>query len=377
MGVNAVAVVTFRGELLRALVASGHQVLALAPEDNATVRQQLAAMGVEYRAAPIARTGLNPVRDLRTLLSLTRTMRRFRPGLAFCYGAKPVVYGSLAAWLARVPRRVAMITGIGSVLGASHGTRRRVVSTLLKTLYRVSLSRVQVVLFQNPDDERLFRDSHLTGHRQRVVRVNGSGVDLDHFAARPLPEGPMTFVMVGRLIKDKGVLEYVDAARIVRAARPECRFLLVGGTDTNPTSVSDGQVQGWVREGVIEYLGVLVDVRPALESAHVFVLPSYGEGMPRSVLEAMSVGRAIITTDVPGCRETVIEGENGHLVPPRDARALAAAMLGLAGSPERLAPMGARSRALATDRFDVHDVNRTVLRAIGLDGPTPVVGSQT
>jgi glycosyltransferase involved in cell wall biosynthesis len=177
----------------------------------------------------------------------------------------------------------------------------------------------------------------------------------------------VTFLLIGRVIRDKGVAEFVDAAKRVRLVHPEARFQLLGPLDSNPTAISQEELDGWVASGAIEYLGRTPDVRPNLAAAHVCVLPSYGEGMPRSVLEAMAMARPVITTDVPGCRETVVPERNGYLVPVRDAGALADAMIRLAeASPERLAAMGAEGRKLAEERFDVRVVNRTIVEAMGL-----------
>jgi glycosyltransferase involved in cell wall biosynthesis len=180
------------------------------------------------------------------------------------------------------------------------------------------------------------------------------------------PAPPVRFLLIGRLLRDKGVHEYVEAARRVRRERPEARFELLGPLDSNPSAISAAELDAWIAEGTVEYLGSTEDVRPYLARAHVCVLPSYGEGMPRSVLEAMSMGRAILTTDAPGCRETVEPEGNGLLVPVRDAGALAAGMLRLLAEPDRLDQLGRRSRALAEERFDVHGVNRTILGAMGL-----------
>jgi glycosyltransferase involved in cell wall biosynthesis len=310
---------------------------------------------------------MNPVRDAGTTVALARAFRRFRPDAVFVYAVKPVIYGSLAARLARVPLRVAMITGTGSAFGGGGSRKRRLVSWLVRRLYRLGLAGVHVVFFQNPDDERLFRSLGLVGRGgQRILRVGGSGVDLSKYSPVPLPTGPLTFLLIGRVIRDKGVAEYVEAAKRVRLVHPEVRVQLLGPLDSNPTAISKEELDGWVASGAIEYLGRTPDVRPNLAAAHVCVLPSYGEGMPRSVLEAMAMARPVITTDVPGCRETVVAERNGYLVPVRDAGALADAMIKLVEAPERLEAMGLEGRKLAEERFDVREVNRTIVEAMGL-----------
>jgi glycosyltransferase involved in cell wall biosynthesis len=223
------------------------------------------------------------------------------------------------------------------------------------------------VFFQNPDDERYFVRSGMVSGRQRRVRINGSGVDLARFAAAPLPDGPVTFLLIARLIREKGIIEYVEAARLVKARHPGVRVQLLGSLDSNPTAIAAAEVDSWHKAGLIEYLGAVEDVRPILRQAHVSVLPSfYGEGVPRSLIEALSMGRAIVTTDMPGCRETVDRGRNGILVPPRDVGALADAMIRLVESPHELKAMAMAGRAVAEERFDVREVNRVILEAMGL-----------
>jgi glycosyltransferase involved in cell wall biosynthesis len=366
VGVMAGSILSFRGEMLRAMADAGHTVLALAPEEDEEVGAALADMGVTYRSAPILRTGLNPIRDAATVKSLAGTFRAFKADMVLCYAAKPVVYGTLAARIAGVPVRAAMITGVGSALGGGTGIRGSALGSLLRTLYRVALREAQIVFFQNPDDEQLFRSLKLVGGRNRVVRINGSGVDLDFFRPAPLPARPVTFLQIGRLIRDKGVREFVQAAGLVRAQRPDARFQILGRLDTNPTAIRASEVESW-GNGAVDYLGETHDVRPYLAAAHVCVLASYGEGTPRSVLEAMAMARPILTTDVPGCRQTIEQGRNGFMVPVRDAAALAEAMLEMLAHPERLESMGRESRRLAEERFDVHSVNRVILEAMGLN----------
>ena len=368
VGGFAASLIGFRGDMLRSMVELGHEVLAMAPEDDPVVAAALKEIGVRYQPVPLRRTGMNPVRDAMTAIALARAFRRFRPDAVFVYAVKPVIYGSLAARLARVPLRVAMITGTGSAFLGGGSRMRRLVSWLVRRLYWLGLAGVHIVFFQNPDDERLFRSLGLVGRRgQRILRVGGSGVDLSKYSPVPLPDGPVTFLLIGRIIRDKGVAEYVEAAKRVRLAHPEARFELLGPLDTNPTAISKEELDGWVASGAIEYLGRTPDVRPNLAAAHVCVLPSYGEGMPRSVLEAMAMARPVITTDVPGCRETVVPERNGYLVPVRDPGALAEAMIRLIEAPPgRLDAMGAEGRKLAEERFDVRVVNRTIVEAMGL-----------
>ena len=228
------------------------------------------------------------------------------------------------------------------------------------------MSKAQTVFFQNPDDQKLFVQMGLLSSNYQSIVVNGSGVDLEHFYLTELPKGSPHFLLVARLLVDKGLREYVHAARKVRKKYPDTRFTIVGQVDENPNSIRQSELEEWIEERVVDYAGYLIDVRPAIESCSVFVLPSYREGTPRSVLEAMAMGRAIITTDAPGCRETVVNGDNGFLVPVRDVEALAEAMLKFVENPELVALMGQRSRKIAEEKYDVHKVNAVMLREMDM-----------
>jgi glycosyltransferase involved in cell wall biosynthesis len=262
-----------------------------------------------------------------------------------------------------------MITGLGTGLAEAPGFGGRIRKALAMQIYRLGLKDASAVLFQNPDNRAFFNANGLVGEKNRQVLIDGSGVNLAHFAPSPPDMSRPTFLMISRLLIDKGVREYAKAARLVKADHPKARFLLVGPTDKNPMALPKAELDGWVKKGVIEYLDAADDVRPSLRSCTTYVLPSYHEGTPRSTLEAMAIGRAVITTDVPGCRETVRHGENGLLVPAYDADALADAMRTLILAPERVPAMGLASRRLVEERFDVHKVNRKILDTLGIAWP--------
>jgi glycosyltransferase involved in cell wall biosynthesis len=367
----AESLINFRGPLIAALQARGLQVHVAAPDlpQGDPIRQRLQALGVVVHQVPLRRTGTNPVADVQTLWNLWRLMRRVRPGHMLGYTVKPVIYGSLAAWLAGVPRRFALVTGLGYAFQqqGQGGT----LQALVQRLYALALARVHAVFFQNPDDEALFRQRALVAPGARTCVVNGSGVDVGAFAVAPLPPGPPCFLLIARLLGDKGVREYAQAARRVRALHPGVRCLLVGWIDTNPDAFAQHELDAWVQEGAIEFLGRLQDVRPAIAACSVYVLPSYREGTPRTVLEAMAMGRAVITTDAPGCRETVVDGDNGFLVPVKSVNALAQAMERFITEPDLAARMGARSRQMAEEKYDVHKVNAVMLREMGFETNQP------
>ncbi len=356
----------FRGALIEAMLSRGHEVVAAAPALRADgpTRHWLEERGVACWDIPLSRTGLGPCADMLTLFALYRLMRRVRPGLSLCYTVKPVIWGGLAAWCARVPRRVALITGLGYAFTGEMRGRRARIRWLVQRLYAIALRRATLVFFQNPDDPADFCRWGLLPPDVPVEVVNGSGVDIAAFAPAPLPEGPLRFLLIARLLGDKGIREYVAAAARLRARWPDTEFHLVGPLDTNPDAIARNEVERWHASGDVIWHGRLDDVRPAIAAAHVYVLPSYREGTPRTVLEAMAMGRPIITTDAPGCRETVQEGVNGFLVPARDGEALAAAMERFLGHPDLVARMGLAARRLAEERYDVRKINAAMLSAM-------------
>jgi glycosyltransferase involved in cell wall biosynthesis len=370
----APSLVIFRGPLLTAMLNAGHEVLACAPGMDEGVCQALLKMGVKYHSISLSRNGVNPLHDASTVYGLYRVFRQFKPDVALGYTVKPVVYGSLAARLAGVPRYFSMITGLGSAFvepenAADRYLKRRVLNWLIKLLYRLALPSNTAVFFQNVDDKAFLVQLGLVTEEKAIV-VNGSGVDLDHFAETPPParEYP-SFLLIARLIKDKGIVEYVEAATILKKKYPGTAFRLLGWFDENsPSGITRSQLEQWQHEGCIEYLGSTDDVRPYMQEASVYVLPTfYREGTPRTVLEAMATGRPIVTTDTPGCRETVIDGENGFLVPVRNVPALVNALEKFICQPGLIASMGKRSREIAVEKYDVHKVNAQIMKTMGLN----------
>lgn len=364
---QAFSMLNFRGPLIQDLVAAGVQVYALAPDYSDDLRQKVQALGANPIDFQLTRTGMNPLRDGLDMLRLTLLLLRLRPNVMLGYFIKPVIYGTLAAWLAGVPRRVAMIEGLGYVFTASGTCQplgRKLLRTLVSKLYKFSLSKAQKVIFLNRDDLAEFVDIGLVD-KAKVINLGGIGIDLAEWPLTPSFIQPITFLLVARLLKEKGIFEYVHAAKQVKSLYPETRFVLLGGLDPNPGSLNQAEVDGWVKEGILEWPGH-VAVKPWLMKASVFVLPSYREGVPRSTQEAMAMGRAVITTDAPGCRETVDEGVNGFLVPVRDVAALTQAMMRFVKNPDLVATMGQESRRLAEKRFDVHSINARLLKILGI-----------
>lgn len=355
----------FRASLICALVAKGVKVWALAPNYDERSRAAVLKLGATPVDCPMDRTGMNPLRDLANTWRMFLILRRLRPDLTLGYFIKPVIFGSIAAFFARVPRRIAMIEGLGFVFtptGAALSLRRRVLTFLVLALYKAGLFCTHKVIFLNPDDcDEMVAAGVLLP--KKSFMLGGIGVELDDWKLPPASAERVTFLLVARLLREKGVEEYAVAARVVKQRHPQVRFILLGGLDDNPGALAEADVKGWSEEGILEWHGH-VPVQPWMAQASVYVLPSYREGVPVSTQEAMAAGRAVITTDVPGCRQTVEHGVNGFLVPPRNPQALAEAMLRFIEEPELIQSMGKASQRIAQERFDVHKVNDRLMAVL-------------
>lgn len=341
------AIYTYRQGFIRMLVAKGVRVVVLAPRDRTF--PLLEAMGCECIDLPVASKGTNPLHDLRTLAALYRHYRTIRPNVVFHYTIKANIYGSVAAWLARVPS-IAVTTGLGYVF-----IQKSRAATIAKALYRFAFRFPREVWFLNRDDEQAFLRERLLTYPERAKLLHGEGVDIDQFALTPLPRNErLTFVLIGRLLWDKGVGEYVEAARMLRECYPHARFQLLGpvGVD-NPSAITQADIDGWLDEGVIEYLGEAHDVRPNIVAADCVVLPSYREGVPRTLMEASAMGRPIVATDVPGCREVVDDGVTGLLCEVKNAQSLSAKLAQiLTMNEDARREMGLRGREKVMAEFD-------------------------
>ena len=365
IGGYAPSLVNFRGELIKRFVSLGYQVIACAPGGSDKTIGELERIGADYCDIPVSRTGLNPFEDIRTFFALLSLFRKERPDAVLAYTIKPVIYGSLAAKAASVSAMFSMITGLGNPFMAK-GFKSKLIRVLVSYLYRNGLTANKKVFFQNPDDLAEFKQRGLLGANDKGVLINGSGINTQSFQVHEMPL-TIRFLLTARLLKDKGICEYAQAASIIKTKYPEVEFDLVGWLDENPACISESQLNDWISSGTVNYLGKLDDVRPAIADASVFVLPTfYREGTPRTILEAMAMGRPIITTDAPGCRETVTDGENGFLVPVKSVDELVAAMEKFILNPELIVSMGKRSREMAEDKYDVHKVNQVILETMEL-----------
>ena len=355
----------FRIDMVDEFVRRGCRVVVIGNEPEDDWCEWFSEHSVEYRSYPISRNGMNPVADLRTLSALTRILEEERPQKVFTYQAKPNIYGGIAA------RRVGaqlftMMGGLGSVF-RPETLKQRVVRNIVASEYRASLRSADAVFFQNKEDLSTFEELGIVRPEQ-VVMVHGSGVNLDRFPQCPLPEAP-SFLFVGRLVRGKGVIEYLDAARIVKREHPEAEFVLVGPFDTNPTALGSDDIQPYIDDGTVVYAGECKpsEVSGFLERCSCFVLPSYyGEGTPKSALEAMATGRPLIVADAVGCREVVRDGENGFLVPPRNSVAIAGAMKRIIEDESLSGFMARSSRRQAEATFDVRLINNIICDSMNL-----------
>ena len=350
--------------MMKSFLKHGYAVVAVGSESEKDWQDIFEREDIHYKSIPVSRNGLNPLGDFKTYHAIKKIIEEEKPEKIFCYQAKTVIYGAIAAHRLGIGEVYPLIAGLGSIF-RGQGVKNAIVRQILKREYQYALRFAKRIMFQNNDDLDCFVKERIVQQAQTVI-INGSGVDTKHFTPMPFPE-QMTFLMISRLIRDKGVFEYLEAARKVRASHKDVRFLLVGPYDTNPSALHPDELRPFISDGSVEYLGELSDVRPALAQSTVYVLPSYHEGTPKTVLEAMACGRPIITTDAPGCRETVQEGVNGYLVKPKDVASLVETMdKMLTLSSQTLAELGAAARKIAQEKYDVGIVNDSINKIMGI-----------
>ena len=368
-------VFNFRGKLLESIAQLGYEIHIVAPISEKYIADynELIDRGYHIHQITMQRTGTNPVKDIKTFIHSYQLLNRIKPEYLLSYTVKPMVYGTLAAWMARIPYRFVLISGLGYTFQQVEETNNRsIFQKFVHALYQQALSKSSKVFFQNNDDLNLLKELNIVQPIVPTVVVNGSGVDLNDFNVSPLPRSELgdvkpSFLLIARLLKDKGIVEYVEAAKQIKKDYANAEFHLVGWIDENPAAIEQIQLDQWIANGDINYWGKLNDVRPAIAASSVYVLPSYREGTSRSVLEAMSMGRAIITTDAPGCREPVISGKNGYLVTVKAVDELADAMRQFIEHSNLYEKMGSASRSIAVEKYDVRKVNAHMIAEMGLD----------
>ncbi|EGQ9935149.1 glycosyltransferase family 4 protein [Vibrio vulnificus] len=363
LGVLPSSLTNFRGELIKEYVSTGFPVetycSGATPEDIEKVN----SLGASCNNYSVARNGLNPIKDLVTLFQLSKLTRKVGNKKILAYTIKPVIWGGVASRLSSTTSFYALVTGLGYAFQPG-GKLKTALNNLVKNLYKIALKSANAVIFQNPDNMQVFIDQGIVP-KEKCFLVNGSGVDLSHYEKEPLSNKPH-FLLIARLLGDKGIREYAKAAAVVKQQYPEAEFHLVGPEDPSPDGIQISEVNQWHESGVINYHGATTDVRPFIKACNIFVLPSYHEGMPRTVLEAMAMGRPVLTTNVPGCKETVVNGENGWLVEKANVEQLAERMIWFIEHPEQWKIMGDKGHQMANEKFDVHKVNAEILKIMGL-----------
>jgi len=367
---HAPSLINFRGPMLKTLVEKGNFVKTFAPpcKNIKILEKKLKSIGVSFETYPISSSHLSFIKDLITLKNIYYILKNNNIDILMAYTHKPVVFcGFLVKYFSKISF-YPMITGLGYgfIKDNEFKIKRFIFNKTLIQLLRSSLKNAKNIIFQNNDDKFLFKKLNILKKNQISKVINGSGVDLKLYQRTKIPKKPI-FLMVSRLLVDKGVREYVESARIVKLKYPNVIFKLIGESDHNPSSISIGELNDWIKNDYIKYSKYSNNISKELDKCRFFVLPSYREGMPRSVLEALAKGRPIITTNTAGCKETVIDGYNGHLVPIQNSKSLANAMIKLlACDNSKIDILGDRSYKLARLKFDVRKINKDIINILKL-----------
>jgi len=356
----------FRYNLIKELYKNNIRIIICSPNITPETLKLFSGINVELINISLKSTTINPFHDISIIINLSRIFKKFNPDAALFYTIKPVIYGSIAARITGIKQVFCVITGLGYTF-ENESLKQIFTGVIVKFLYRLSLKRITTVFFLNRDDKKTFDKFKLVPESLNKIILNGEGLDLNFYKSVPIKSNEIAFLLIARLIKDKGIKEYADAAKIIRNNYKNIRFQLLGYFYDSPNAITKKQVLDWENENIIDYLGETTDVRPYLANCTIYVLPSYREGTPRTVLEAMAIGRPVITTDAPGCRETIVDGYNGFLCQPKDVQSLVDAMLKFIHNPDIIPLMSERSRKLVEEKYDVLKVNKVILAAMGIN----------
>ncbi len=361
----------FRADLIRTLLKKGYQVYAFTSEYTAEDLKKIEKLGATPITYTLNRGGLNPLADIVATFQLSKKIKTINPDLVFSYFSKPVIFGTLAAKLAQVPRVIGMLEGLGYTFteqpeGLSKKTQ--LIKKIQVFLYKIALPQLDQLIFLNPDDPKDLLEKYAINVKNLEV-LGGIGLNLQDYPYQPLHNIhlPLKFLFIGRLLKEKGIHEFVQAAKLVKKTYPDTEFTVLGAIDHhNLGALQQTELDSLISSNIIQYPGHVSNIKDWIADCHVFVLPSYREGVPRSTQEVMATGRAVITTDVPGCRETVVDGANGFLVPKWDPEVLAEKMIYFIEHPEQVRLMGAESYKIAVEKFDAEKVNLRLVNILGL-----------
>lgn len=369
IGTTGASFYGFRADLIKTLVAEGHTVYAFTSEYTDSCLIKIRSLGAEPVCYRLSRGGLNPIADLASLFELVKKLKKIQPDIVFSYFAKPVIYGSIAAKLAGVPMVIGMLEGLGYTFTEQpdgQTTKTKLIRNVQVLLYRFAFPCLNKMIFLNPDDQHDLM--HMHGLNAPEVHIlGGIGLDLKQYRYSIAPTDPIKFIFIGRLLKEKGIFELVEAIKIVKAKYPEVIFTVLGEIDQqNMGAMTQVELDALLQQNLFEYPGYVTNVQDWLTASSVFVLPSYREGVPRSTQEAMAIGRPVITTDVPGCRETVEQGVNGFLVKPWNVTELAEKMCFFIKNPKKINEMGLESFKIAQQKFDADKINLKLLEIMGI-----------
>ena len=362
----APSLINFRGELLNELSSRGYKILALAPSDtiDKNVKRKLSEINVKLKGYFLDKSNLNFFQNYFSYLEIYKILKSYKPSKIIAYTAKPIIFSGLALRHFSNISFYPIITGLGYGFTKGREYKRKIIKILLIFLYTLSLKYSSKIFFQNKDDKNLFIKLKIINKKKKIFIINGSGVNLKIFNRTVLPKKPI-FLMLSRLLIDKGVREYFDAAISVKKKYPKATFLIGGTIDNNPSGISIDEINSLKLNKVVKFLGKINNVKKILNSCKFYVLPSYREGTPRSTLEALAIGRPVITTDVPGCRETVVNNKNGYLIKPQSSYALAKSMIKLLNTREtKLKSMAKQSFLLAKKKFDIIKVNKKIIKIL-------------
>ena len=371
IGTVASSFIGFRADLIKALLVKEYTVYTFTSEYSKEELGEIETLGAIPVTYELNRGGMNPLSDAKATYALIKKIKEIAPDLVFSYFSKPVIFGTLAARFAKVPRVIGMLEGLGYAFTEQPeglSKKAELIKSIQVLLYKIALPQLDKIIFLNPDDPRDLLESYNIKVK-KIDILGGIGLDLEKYSYQTVGniDPFINFLFIGRILKEKGVHDFIAAAKIIKQSYPDVQFTVLGAIDPlNPGALQQSELDRLVSLNIINYPGQVDNVQKWIAASHIFVLPSYREGVPRSTQEAMAIGRAVITTDVPGCRETVIDGVNGFLVEKWNPEALAEKMMYFIEHPEEIKNMGYESYKIAQDKFDAHKINKRLIDMLGL-----------
>lgn len=370
IGTTAACFYGFRSELIKSLNSKNITIYAFTTDNDVFELEKISKLGAIPISYQLNRGGLNPLADMLATYKLAQQIKQLKPDVVFSYFAKPVIFGTLAAKIAKVPKIIGMLEGLGyTFTDQPNGLplKTKLIKAIQVFLYKLSLPKLNQLILLNHDDKTDLLINNDIAVKETYI-LGGIGLDLNQYEYSPATKDlPIQFLFIGRLLKEKGIHDFIAAAQIVKEKSPKTTFTVLGGIDeANLGALTQGELTQYINQNVIDYPGHVENIAEWIKQSHVFVLPSYREGVPRSTQEAMAIGRPVITTDVPGCRDTVIDGVNGFLIPKWNPQALAEKMIYFIEHPEQVRMMGDESYKIAIEKFDAKKVNQRLLEILGI-----------